>query len=139
MSNCNLCKLNKESDLWIKQYKYWNLAVCPNQHTLGSLVIILKQHRERFSEINIKETIELKKNIDMGQKILDRTFKPDWFNVQQNGNWEHHLHLHIIPRYKKQRIFKKRIFADKTFGQPVKYTAKLENEDFMRDLTTLLQ
>lgn len=134
MKECILCKPRTN----IKEYKYWNLGVCPTQHTLGSLVIVLKQHKELFAELTEEEVLELRKIIIYSQKLLDKRFKPDWYNVQQNGNWEQHLHVHVLPRYKEKREFNKRIFIDKTFGQPVIYTSELESEKFIKDLTNFL-
>lgn len=138
MKKCNFCIRNK-SNLWIKKFKYWNLGVGYNLHTLGNLVIVFKKHKELFVEVTEKEVIELLRIIKFSVRILNRQFKPDWFNVQQNGNWEKHLHVHIIPRYKKQRKFNDTIFVDKNFGQPVIYSAAIENEESIRKLTHSLQ
>ena len=130
MSLCNLCK---SDGFWIKEYKYWNFGIGSYQHTLGSSVIVLKQHKELFSELTEEEILELRKIIQDAQRILDAEFKPDWYNVQQNGNWEPHLHVHVIPRYKDKKLFENREFVDKSYGQPVVYSTKQETQEFLKN------
>ena len=138
LAKCNLCNINEYVFL-IKKFKYWDLCVGNYQHTLGSLVIVLKKHKELFSDLNKNDIIEMLSIVKTGQKILTKKFNPDWFNVQQNGNWEHHLHIHITPRYKKHRRFDGRIFNDKSFGQPVQYTNKSEKIKYLNKLTDILK
>lgn len=137
MKRCLLCKEN-ENGLWIKKFKYWNLHVCWFQHTLGTLGIIMKRHIEKFSELNKEEFTELCEIIKLSEKALDETFKPDWYNVQQNCNWYHHFHFLVLPRHKKPREFKGKKYEDKTFGQPITYTNKKVNENIRKELTKLL-
>ena len=135
---CLLCDENKNG-LWIKKFKYWNLHFCWFQHTLGTLGIILKRHAEKFSELTKEEITELGDIIKLSQKALDKTFKPDWYNIQQNCNRHRHLHFLILPRYKKPREFKGKKYEDKTFGEPIEYTRENVNEYIRRELTTLLE
>jgi diadenosine tetraphosphate (Ap4A) HIT family hydrolase len=132
-----MCKENK-NDLWIKKFKYWNLHVCWFQHTLGTLGIILKRHAEKFSELTHEEIEELGEIVKLSQKILDETFKPDWYNIQQNCNLHRHFHFVVLPRYKKSRKFKGKIYEDKTFGEPIVYIKKKEAESVRKELTELL-
>jgi len=138
MTECDLCKMIVECP-WIKEYTHWKLGVCPNQHTLGSLVVMMKTHKESFTELGDEEILEMGNAIKLAEKILDTQFKPDWYNVQQNGNWEHHLHVHIIPRYKEKKDFEGREFEDKTYGQPVTYTAEKEKIEYIEKMTELLK
>lgn len=138
MTGCKLCHEN-ESGTWIKQYSSWNLGVCPYQHTLGTLVVVSKIHKELFPEITTEEFLELQDIIRMSYGILEKTFHPDWFNLQQNGNWERHLHFQIFPRYREKRIFEGRTFIDQSFNGPVQYTKEIEGSVFINAMTRLLQ
>lgn len=135
--DCLLCNENKDG-LWIKKFKYWNLHACWFQHTLGTLGIILKRHAEKFSELTQEEIMELGEIIKLSQKVLDEEFKPDWYNIQQNGNWHRHFHFLILPRYKKLREFSGKKYEDRTYGQPITYTREKEDENIRKELTTLL-
>jgi len=136
--NCLLCDENTNG-LWIKKFKYWNVHVCWFQHTLGTLGIILKRHSEKFLNLKEEEILELGKIIKLSQKALDDTFKPDWYNIQQNGNWHHHLHFLILPRYQEPRKFEKKKYEDKAFGQPIMYTREKEIETIRIKLTEILK
>ena len=43
-------------------------------------------------------------------------FQPDLFNYASLGNEIRHLHIHVVPRYKKQRIFQGIEFIDKKWN-----------------------
>ncbi len=133
MAICKLCNANKNGP-WIKKYAFWNLGICPNQHTLGTLVVCLKKHKEVFMDLTGDEVTELWHILRVGQKVLGKEFKPDWYNIQQNGNWEHHLHFILFPRYNSERIFMGQTFRDETFGEPVQYTRHEVDIGFMQKL-----
>ena len=137
---CLLCSENNNSDsLWIKKYKYWNVHVCWFQHTLGTLGVILKRHSESFSDLAKDEIEELGEIIKLSQKALDIEFKPDWYNIQQNCNWHHHLHFLVLPRYKKKRELLEKTFEDKTFENPIVYTKEKADENIRIRLSELLK
>lgn len=137
LNHCNLCTA-LALGIWIADRSFWKLGVCPYQHTLGTLVIVNKTHKELFPELTQEEVVELRSIVIDAYALLKRHFFPDWFNLQQNGNWEHHLHFQIIPRYKDTRSFEGRTFSDQHFGQPVGYTKQQEETAFMEVLTNVL-
>lgn len=115
------------------------MHICQYQHTVGNIGLVLNTHKEIFSELNENEIVELGKLIKLAQKILTTEFKPDWFNIQQNGNWFHHLHFNIMPRYKDKRVFNGLTFVDKTFQHPITYTSKDSSKTFIQTLTNALK
>lgn len=137
---CRLCDENKNSDaLWTKKGKYWNVHVCWFQHTLGSLGIILKRHVESFIDLTPEEISELGQLLQESQKILSDKLNPDWFNIQLNANWHHHLHFLLLPRYKETQKFNGKEYADNNFGDPIAYTREEEQEETRKLLTGLLK
>jgi diadenosine tetraphosphate (Ap4A) HIT family hydrolase len=80
------------------------------------------------------EILELLKIVKFGQRIIGKKFSPDWFNVQQNGNWIRHIHVLIIPRYKNQVKFNGKIFIDKSFRNPVKFSKHPSNKNLLTKL-----
>lgn len=121
------------------QAKYWNVHVCWFQHTLGTLGIILKRHVESFTELTPEEIKELGELLQKFQVKLQDNFQPDWFNIQMNGNWHHHLHFLLLPRYEKPRQLDGKSYEDKSYGQPIIYTKTEESEEARRQLTDLLR
>lgn len=138
--NCRLCNENENINaLWVEQGVYWNVHACWFQHTLGTLAIILTRHAESFVDLTPQEIASLGKLLQKYQTILGVKLNPDWYNIQMNGNWHHHLHFLLLPRYKDSREFENEIFNDKAYGQPIEYT-KIEASDVIRrSLTDLLK
>lgn len=138
--DCRLCNENENIDaLWVEQGEYWNIHVCWFQHTLGTLGIILKRHSESFTDLTPQEIVQLGKILQKYQMKLDEKLKPDWYNIQMNGNWHHHLHFLLLPRYKDPQEFQGETFVDKTYGQPIEYIKVEATEDLRKSLTNLLK
>lgn len=136
---CRLCDENSNpAAIWISQDEYWKVHVCWFQHTLGSLGIILKRHVESFTELRDEEIVELGNLLKINQLKISEKLSPDWFNIQMNGNWHHHLHFLLLPRYQEKREFAGLIFYDKTFGEPISYTKDETADSLRKQLTDLL-
>ncbi len=130
---CKWCDFDSKS-LLIKEYKYWKLSIAESQIILGWTKASLKRHIYFFEELNNEELIELKLIIKEIKEALNKTFKPDWFNVMQLGNITRHLHFQLVPRYKKKRFFAGREFIDKTYGKPISDEWIIEDDVFLKKL-----
>ena len=115
VKDCPYCK-SLPQHLILIEYKFWTLVVEEGQINLGWSLAIHKGHKEFFEQLEVEELAELKAIVSDWKSALNKTFKPDWFNVMQCGNMVHHLHFHLAPRYKAPRIFGRTGFTDKTFG-----------------------
>lgn len=118
--NCPLCKLNDPANrnyAYLKEYKYWNVRVTPNQHLLGAHVISLKRHTEKMSDLEPREFEEL---IDIQKELenaLEKTFRPHNYNYLQLGNVVRHLHIHMLPRYSDIKEFVELKWEDKIYRE----------------------
>lgn len=71
----------------------------------GHAEVVPKKHIDSFFELSkddIGELLELAKQV---QEMIREQYSPDGFNIGVNdgvaaGRTIHHLHVHIIPRYK---------------------------------------
>ncbi|MBL7051846.1 MAG: HIT family protein, partial [Nanoarchaeota archaeon] len=116
---CILCKINGNEINYngqLKEFEYWNVIVNRNQHTLATLVFILKRHTVRFSSLTEKELIELNEIQKKIEKAIDTLFKPNLYNYLQCGNEVNHLHIHLIPRYEKPISYSGKLFDDENYG-----------------------
>lgn len=137
---CRLCEENENPEaLWVTRGAHWNVHVCWFQHTLGTLGVILNRHIESFAELTPEEIVELGQILQRYQAKLSDKLRPDWFNIQMNGNWHHHLHFLLLPRYKQRKEFGGHEYEDKTFGQPITYTKQEETEEVRKLLTGSLR
>lgn len=135
---CQWCNFDKRT-LLIKEYKYWNLSIAESQTLIGWTHASLKRHICFFEELTDEELIELKYVVRETKEALNKTFKPDWFNVMQLGNMTPHLHFQLVPRYKEKRFFEGRIFIDKTYGRPISDEWVIEKDNFLKKVRDYLK
>jgi diadenosine tetraphosphate (Ap4A) HIT family hydrolase len=137
---CRLCnENNNQNALFIEQGRYWNVHACWFQHTIGTLGIILRRHVESFVELSEDEIKELGQLLQTYEIRLSNKLQPNWFNIQLNANWNHHLHFLLLPRYKDKKKFNKKEYTDPTFGDPITYTKQEESQETRLLLTSFLE
>lgn len=71
----------------------------------GHAEIVPKRHVESFFELTKKEVAQMYDLIRKTKEVIDQKYHPDGYNIGINegeaaGRTIHHLHIHIIPRYK---------------------------------------
>ncbi|WP_088339630.1 HIT family protein [Robiginitalea sediminis] len=71
----------------------------------GHILIISKQEKKDYFELNQNEQEELPKLILKAKGILEDKHSPDGYNIGMNcgevaGQTVMHFHCHVIPRYK---------------------------------------
>ncbi len=125
--------LDLEYKGWIlKEYKYWTLLLHEEQRYLGRSYVWLLRYggMQKFSEITDEEYAELRLIIREYEKAIDKIWKPDFMNYAWLGNiFTHHGghgHLHLIPRYEKEREFAGQNFIDTRWGKNYAPSDKFE-------------
>jgi len=124
----------------IKEYRYWTVLLHEDQRYLGRAVVWLVREgtMQRFSEITEEEYLELKKVMREYETVLNRLWQPDFMNYLWLANLFDmhggHGHLHLVPRYKDERIFADTSFTDGRWGK--NYTP---HEDFKPPEDVLIQ
>jgi diadenosine tetraphosphate (Ap4A) HIT family hydrolase len=101
--NCLFC--HPEKSLVLKKYKYWTVMIHPYQSFLGRCRIVFNSHLVDFLDTDKKQKEELIRIMEQLKIRLVELFEPDLFNYATLGNFERHLHVHMIPRYEKPRVF----------------------------------
>lgn len=71
----------------------------------GHVLIISKDLKKDFFELNTEERNELPLMIEVAKNLIEKDHNPDGYNVGMNcgesaGQTIFHFHCHIIPRYK---------------------------------------
>jgi diadenosine tetraphosphate (Ap4A) HIT family hydrolase len=82
---------------------------------LGKCFIALKRHCENVVELTPEEWTDLRRQIEHVTAALDAAFSPDHFNYAFLQNQDRHVHLHVIPRYAKDKTFAGATFRDSTY------------------------
>ncbi len=105
------------NDLKIKEYKLWTLYLNEYQCYLGRVCLVAKREDAKdfidITEDEREEFFYIAKKVNIALKKL---FEPDLMNYAALGNNYSHLHVHLIPRYEKERIFNGIKFEDKRWG-----------------------
>ena len=99
--------------------------------------LILVPRKEDISEVIDLEKSErfvLIEEINLISKIVKDIFKPDKLNIAALGNIVPQLHIHIIARYKNDRVFPKTIWVD---NEKRNYE-KSEAEEIIKKILNLL-
>ena len=97
--NLNDGQIIQQSDNFIARFD--DFPVNP-----GHLQIYPKKHIVSFFDLNEAEQTEMSALLHKVKKVVDVEFSPDAYNIGINdgreaGRTQDHLHLHLIPRYKK--------------------------------------
>lgn len=133
--DCPFCK-SEFRFASIKEYKHWSLQIfVDDQHYIGRSVAVLKRHIVDITQLSVNERKELFESVLPNIKTaLEEEFNPDLINYSRIGNDCEHMHLHIIPRYKKPRYFNGIEFVDGNWDGTYSYgysPVKLSNDAVM--------
>lgn len=71
----------------------------------GHFLVIPYRHFASYFEINDAERDELWRLVERGREMVEEQYQPDGYNIGINvgeaaGQSIHHMHIHVIPRYK---------------------------------------
>jgi diadenosine tetraphosphate (Ap4A) HIT family hydrolase len=108
---------NEYAFLKIKKYQYWEIALRNEQNYLGWCFVMLNRHLEDLTDISIEEQTELFEITKTLKMVIKNQFKADLFNYASLGNVTNHVHLQVIPRYKKSVNFENIKFMDHNWGR----------------------
>ncbi len=101
----------------VKEYRFWEIYVHPNQGYLGRCVVWCKRPDALdLADALPEEQSELFSVLHELRAAAKGAFGPDWFNYAFLGNETRHLHGHFIPRYQAERHFMGFSFKDERFG-----------------------
>jgi diadenosine tetraphosphate (Ap4A) HIT family hydrolase len=103
MNNCPFCSIDKKrivikNDVCCSVYDNYSISK-------GHSLIILKQHVSNFFYLSSKQKYGMIDLLSEMEILLLKKYNPEGFNVGININKEagqtiHHVHIHLIPRYK---------------------------------------
>ena len=88
------------------------MVVNLNQNKLGKVMVCLNRHDEDICNLSEEEVRDLWTMIRRLRNALTSCFQPDRFNYSFLMNQDSHVHLHVIPRYRGERIFAEVEFLD---------------------------
>ncbi|WP_102127308.1 HIT family protein [Deinococcus planocerae] len=132
MTPCSLCQPTLGPI--IAEGEHWRVVLNRNQNLLGKLMLVLRRHEERVSELRPDEWAELHLDMRRTERALTTLLQPDHFNFLFLRNQDRHVHLHVVPRYAAVRLFQSLAFEDPDYPahyavpSPVRYLADERQE-----------
>jgi diadenosine tetraphosphate (Ap4A) HIT family hydrolase len=112
-----ICELKTSKVYLFKEQSHEGRVIVAHKHHVGEIIELSEEERnEFFSEVN------------QVAKALHAAFHPDKVNYGAYGDTGHHLHFHLVPKY-KDGIEWGGVFAmnlDKTYLEEDKYNMIIE-------------
>ncbi|MGQ9610808.1 MAG: HIT family protein [bacterium] len=111
---CILCAIVEKNDKVVRLEVYRSdlfvIALNLYPYAPGHLMIFPKRHITDPRMLSYDEVIELHKMQNLSIDVLEKVYSPQGFNVGYNigeagGASISHLHLHVVPRYKREMGF----------------------------------
>jgi diadenosine tetraphosphate (Ap4A) HIT family hydrolase len=100
----------------IRRGAVWSVAVNRNQDLIGKTMIVLERPCSAVIDLHPSEWADPHAELRQLVPALTRRFAPDQFNFALLMNQDAQVHLHVLPRYRSQRTWQGRIFADPNWG-----------------------
>ena len=105
---CVFCEIiaGKESAFKIYEDELFLAILDINPRSLGHCLLLPKRHVSRFQELNERELAGLASSLKKLLDLLQERLQARGFTIAINdgelaGQEVKHLHIHIIPRYRK--------------------------------------
>lgn len=107
------------AQLKIKSYRHWDLYLHENQCYLGRVFVLLREDEQAEDFLAIEgeareEFFQIGREVKAALKAL---FQPDKMNYAALSNTSSAIHVHLIPRYREERVFEGIVFKDARWGQ----------------------
>ena len=101
----------------VGSWEHWHVVVNHNQNYLGKVMLVLRRHATDVTALTPAEQAGLWNLLGEVKTALIGAFHPDHFNYAFLMNLDAHVHLHIIPRYARPRVFAGMTFNDGRLGE----------------------
>lgn len=105
--------------LKIKSYQFWDVYLHENQCYLGRMFIQLREDHGIEDFLAIEGDVRDEFFV-IGQALkaaLKELFCPDKMNYAALSNTSPKIHVHVIPRYARERTFQEMTFEDARWGK----------------------
>ena len=77
-----------------------NVYIFKEQSHPGRLIVAHKKHVSEIIELTDEERNQFFKDINTVSNAIHKVYNPDKVNYGAYGDTGHHLHFHLVPKYK---------------------------------------
>ena len=79
-----------------------NVYIFKEQSHPGRVIVAHKKHVSEIIELTDAERNQFFKDINTVSNAIHKVFNPDKVNYGAYGDTGHHLHFHLVPKYKDE-------------------------------------
>jgi diadenosine tetraphosphate (Ap4A) HIT family hydrolase len=108
-----LDKTLKKDTFFVKDLELCQLLLLNNKHYPWLVLVPKRADKTEIFELSEDEQILLSREVNKISKMSKEIFKADKINIAAFGNVVSQLHIHIISRYKNDRVFPDPVWLDK--------------------------
>ena len=65
-----------------------------------TFVVVVQDHVDDISDLSKEERAQFMEDVSHAASVMHDLFKPDKINFGAYGDTMHHLHFHLVPKYK---------------------------------------
>ncbi len=99
-------------DSLIKEFSHWYLLLRPEQVTIGSMVLIEKEFKSKYSDVSKESFVEFAKVVKQIESVIEDSFSYNKINYLMLMMLDEEVHYHIVPRYSRDIVFNDKVFCD---------------------------
>ena len=103
MKNCSYCSEGKLLDAFgikIGELPMSKVILFKEQSHRGRVIVACKKHVDDITQLSREERVQFMEDVNHTAEILHELFHPDKINFGAYGDTMHHLHFHLVPKYK---------------------------------------
>ena len=103
MKNCSYCSEGELLDAFgikIGELPMSKVILFREQSHRGRVIVACKKHVDDITQLTREERIQFMEDVNHTAEILHELFHPDKINFGAYGDKMHHLHVHLVPKYK---------------------------------------
>ena len=103
MKNCSYCSEGALLDAFgikIGELPMSKVILFKEQSHKGRIIVACKKHVDDITQLTKEERIQFMEDVNHTTEIMHELFHPDKINFGAYGDTMHHLHFHLVPKYK---------------------------------------
>ena len=101
--NCSYCAEGALLDAFgikICELPMSKVILFKEQSHRGRVIVACRRHVDDITDLSREDRIAFLEDVNRVAKVLHELFKPDKINFGAYGDTMHHLHFHLVPKYK---------------------------------------
>ena len=103
MKNCSYCAEGELLDAFgikIGELPMSKVILFREQSHRGRVIVACKKHVDDITMLTAEERSQFMEDVNHVAEILHELFHPDKINFGAYGDTMHHLHFHLVPKYR---------------------------------------